>query len=57
MENEHKVYRSGNLLSERTKIRDQLRIAKETAARLLNEPADTFLGRRSAELLPPQEAD
>ena len=57
METQHKVYRAHNLASERIRIRDRLRLAKETAARLLDEPADSFLGRRSPETASRQEAE
>ena len=56
MPDERRVYRSTNLVGETVRVRYQLRIARETAARLLDEPGpDTFLGRKTQEPFPQAE--
>ena len=57
MTDDHKkVYRPTNLASETVSVRDQLRRAVETAARVLSEPGpDTFLGRKTQEPFPQEE--
>jgi hypothetical protein len=56
MPDEPRVHRLTNLASEATRVRQQLRLAKEAAATLLSEPKpDTFLGRRTQEPFPQAE--
>jgi hypothetical protein len=56
MPDERRVYRPSNLASETLRVRDQLRLAKETATKILHEPsADTFLGRKTQEPFPQGE--
>jgi hypothetical protein len=56
MPDERRVYRPSNLASETLRVRDQLRLARETAAKVLSEPgANTFLGRKTQEPFPQEE--
>jgi hypothetical protein len=56
MTDDRKVYRPTNLASETVSVRDQLRLALETAAKVLSEPGpDTFLGRKTQDDPFPQE--
>jgi hypothetical protein len=56
MPDDRLLYRPSNLASEVVRVRYNLRLAKETAFKLLSEPSpDTFLGRKTQDPFPEEE--